>query len=186
MTTSNVDTLTQINLDDLISSFGWQDHPLLARLLRRIFISPPKKFAQQMVEFNSAISACGLVEASCLAARNYVDDIRIFGCDRIPASGFLALSNHPGMTDTLSLFVSLNRPDLKVIALDRPFLKALPNMSRQLAYVTENSGERFTLIRQISAHLRNGGAALTFPAGEIEPDPDVHVGAVEIVMLVDR
>ncbi|HSB03349.1 MAG TPA: hypothetical protein VLE49_22050, partial [Anaerolineales bacterium] len=27
--------------------------------------------------------------------------------------------------------------------------------------------------------LRNGGAALTFPAGEIEPDPDVHEGAVE-------
>ena len=66
MTTSNVETLTQINLDDLISSFGWQNHPLLARLLRRIFISPPKKFARQMVEFDSAIGACGLVEASRL------------------------------------------------------------------------------------------------------------------------
>ena len=85
----------------------------------------------------------------------------------------------PGMTDTLSLFIALNRPDLKIIALDRPFLNALPNMSKQLAYVTEDSGERFTLIRQISAHLRNGGAALTFPAGHIEPDPDVQEGAVE-------
>ena len=179
MTASNVETLTQINLDDLVSSLGWENYPILRRLLRRTFIAPPQAFARQMVEFDSAIQAHGLVEASCLAAHNYVDDIRIFGCERIPDSAFLALSNHPGMTDTLSLFIALNRPDLKVIALDRPFLKALPNMSRQLAYVTEDSGERFTLIRQISAHLRNGGAALTFPAGDIEPDPDVHEGAVE-------
>jgi 1-acyl-sn-glycerol-3-phosphate acyltransferase len=179
MTSSNVETLTQINLDDLISSFGWENHPFLARLLRRTFVSPPQKFAHQMVEFDSAISARGLVEASRLAARNYVNDIRIFGCERIPASAFLALSNHPGMTDTLSLFIALNRPDLKIIALDRPFLNALPNMSKQLAYVTEDSGARFMLIRRVSAHLRNGGAALTFPAGHIEPDPDVHEGAVE-------
>ncbi len=179
MTPSNVETLTQINLDDLISSFGWQRYPLLARLLRRTFISPPQRFAHQMVEFDSAIHTYGLVEASHRAARNYVDDIRVFGADRIPVHGFLALSNHPGMTDTLSLFISLNRPDLKIIALDRPFLNALPNMSKQLAYVTNDSGARFTLIRQISAHLRTGGAALTFPAGRIEPDPDVQDGAVE-------
>ncbi|HMB23154.1 MAG TPA: hypothetical protein VKP08_10005, partial [Anaerolineales bacterium] len=88
-------------------------------------------------------------------------------------------SNHPGMTDTISLFLALNRPDLKIIALDRPFLKALPHVSKQLAYVTEDASSRFKLIRQMSAHLRNGGAALTFPAGEIEPDPDIHPGALE-------
>jgi hypothetical protein len=36
-----------------------------------------------------------------------------------------------------------------------------------------------TLVRQVSSHLRSGGAALTFPAGHIEPDPDVYPGAVE-------
>jgi hypothetical protein len=176
---TNVETLTQINLDDLISSFGWQNRPLLARLLRRTFISPPQTFAYQMVEFDSAIPAHGLVEASRCAIRNYVDDLRIFGRDRIPTSGFLALSNHPGMTDTLSLFIALNHPDLRIIALDRPFLNALPNMSKQLEYVNEDSPSRIRLIRGISTHLRNGGAALTFPAGHIEPDPDVHEGALE-------
>jgi hypothetical protein len=83
------------------------------------------------------------------------------------------------MTDTLALFSALNRRDLKIIALDRPFLNALPNMSKQLAYVTEDAGKRFALIRQISAHLRSGGAALTFPAGQIEPDPDLQAGALE-------
>ena len=35
------------------------------------------------------------------------------------------------------------------------------------------------MVRAVTSHLRAGGAALTFPAGEIEPDPDVHPGAVE-------
>lgn len=179
MMPSNVETLTQINLDELISSFGWQDRPFLARLLRRTFTSPPQTFAHQMVEFDSAISTLGLVEASRCAIRNYVDDIRVFGRNRIPSSGLLALSNHPGMTDTLSLFIALNRPDLRVIALDRPFLNALPNMSKQLDFVTNDSASRFRMIRQVSSHLRKGGAALTFPAGHIEPDPDIQKGAVE-------
>ncbi|HSL42149.1 MAG TPA: hypothetical protein VK897_01880 [Anaerolineales bacterium] len=179
MTTSNIDMLTQINLDDLVSSFGWEDRPFLAGLLRRAFQSPPQAFAHQMVEFDSAIPVYGLVEASRRSIRHFVDDIRIFGRERIPASAFLALSNHPGMTDTLSLFIALNRPDLHIIAINRPFLKALPNMSKQLAYVTGDAGSRFKLIRQISAHLRGGGAALTFPAGNIEPDPDLQPGAVE-------
>jgi hypothetical protein len=179
MRTSNLDTLTKINLEDLVSSFGWQNHPFLARLLRLTLFSPPLKFAYQMTEFDSAIATHGLVTASRLTAQNYVDDIRIFGRDRIPSSAFLALSNHPGMTDTLSLFIALNRPDLKIIALDRPFLTALPNMSKQLAYVTDDAGSRFRLIRQLSAHLRNGGAALTFPGGHIEPDPDIQKGALD-------
>ena len=176
---SNVETLTQINLDDLISSFGWQNRPFLARLLRRTFSSPPQTFAHQMVEFDSAIPTHGLVEASRCAIRYYVDDLRIFGRDRIPNSAFLALSNHPGMTDTLSLFVALDRPDLRIIALDRPFLNALPNMSKQLAYVTDDASSRISMVRHLSTHLRNGGAALTFPAGHIEPDPDIQPGAVE-------
>lgn len=179
MMTSNLDRLTQINLDDLISSFGWQNRPVLAGLLRRVFFSPPQAFAHQIVEFDAAIPAYGLVEASRRSIRHFVDDIYIFGRDRIPAAAFLALSNHPGMADTLSLFIALNRPDLKIIALNRPFLEALPNMSKQLAYVTNDESSRFKLIREISAHLRKGGAALTFPAGSIEPDPDLHPGAVE-------
>jgi hypothetical protein len=176
---SNVETLTQINLDDLISSFGWQNRPFLARLVRRTLVAPPQAFAHQMVEFDCAIPAHGLVQASRLAIRNFVNDIRVFGRDRIPGSGFLALSNHPGMTDTLSLFIALNRPDLRIIALDRPFLNALPNMSKQLAYVTDDQSSRIRMVRQLSTHLRNGGAVLTFPAGHIEPDPDIQNGAVE-------
>lgn len=136
-----------------------------------------------MVEFDNAIAQGGLVEASRLTQKRFVQDIHVFGLDLIPDSAFLALSNHPGMSDTLSLFCALKRPDLKVIALDRPFLNALPNMSKQLFYLREDAASRVSLVRQVTTHLRNGGAALTFPAGRIEPDPDVYPGAVDSLKL---
>ena len=175
----SLEILTQINLDDLVISFGWQNQPLLARLLRRTFLKPARTFANQMADFDLPVATHGLAEASRLTLRHYVRDIRIFGADRIPAGAFLALSNHPGMSDTLSIFVALNRLDLKIIAFNRPFLNALPNVSKQLLYLTDDPASRIILIRQMSTHLRNGGAALTFPAAHIEPDPDVHNGALD-------
>jgi len=176
---NQLDLLTQINLDDLVSSFGWQDRPLLTRLLRRVFLKPAQTFARQMSDFDSAVEALGLTEASRRLERRYVRAVRVFGAENIPAAAFLALSNHPGITDTLALFCALNRIDLRVIALDRPFLAALTNMSKQLFFVRDDPASRMTLVRQVSGHLRSGGAALTFPAGEIEPDPQVYPGAVE-------
>jgi 1-acyl-sn-glycerol-3-phosphate acyltransferase len=177
--TSNLETLTEINLDDLVSSFGWQNSPFLSRLLRFFFRNPARTFAQHMVEYDDIVGAHGIVEGAWNLSRRYVKDIRIIGADRIPESAFLALSNHPGMTDTITIFAALNRKDLRIIALDRPFLNALPNSTAQLFYVYDDPAKRMTLVRQVSAHLKKGGAVLTFPAGHIEPDPDVYPGAVD-------
>lgn len=177
--TSNLETLTEINLDDLVSSFGWQDSPFLSRLLRMFFRKPARTFAQHVAEYDDTVGAHGIVAGGWNLSRRYVQDIRIIGADRIPESAFLALSNHPGMTDTLALFAALNRKDLRIIALDRPFLNALPHTTAQLFYVYDDPAKRMTLVRQVSAHLKKGGAILTFPAGHIEPDPDVYPGAVD-------
>jgi hypothetical protein len=83
------------------------------------------------------------------------------------------------MTDTLCLFAAINRPELRSIALDRPFLQSLPNVSRQLFFISDEPAERLGAVRKAAAHLRGGGALLTFPAGRIEPDPRVYPGAVE-------
>ncbi len=174
----DLEMLTEINLDDLVISFGWENMPALARALRRIFKGLTRKFASQMLNFDDAVGQIGLVEAARQAQRQYVRSVRIFS-DPLPAGPVLALSNHPGAVDTLALFSALKRNDLRIIAVDRPFLKSLYNVSERLFYVTDDPGARMTLIRQVSGHLRSGGAALTFPAGEIEPDPNVYPGAIE-------
>jgi len=179
MSHSKLETLTQINLNDLVSSFGWERYPLPAAILRFLFARPARKFAGQMVEFDNAVGMSNLGEASRLILRRYyVSDVRIHGGENIPETGpVLFLSNHPGMSDTLCLFASIGRPDLNIIAIHRPFLIALVNVTEKLFYIGDRPEERMRAVRQISAHLRNGGAALTFPAGEIEPDPLVYTGA---------
>lgn len=185
--TSPLENLTQINLDDLVNALGIQNRPTLTRLTRIIFRGAARKFAKQMIEFDSMTGAHGLADAARVTERLYVRDVRVFGADPstssgrrlLPDSGFLALANHPGMTDTLALFSTLKRNDLRIIALNRPFLLSLPNISKQLFYVTDDPADRVALVRRVSTHLRNGGSILTFPAGHNEPDPNVYDGAVD-------
>jgi 1-acyl-sn-glycerol-3-phosphate acyltransferase len=178
---SQLDILTQINLDDLVESFGWQGYPLLASALRRVFAKPARKFAEQITFFDNSLGETNLAEASRRIMRShYVKDVRVHGREHTPAAGpALFLSNHPGMADTISLFAAINRADLKIIAIQRPFLAALENTTRQLFFIDDDPVKRMNAVRQVSSHLKNGGSALTFPAGEIEPDPDVHDGALE-------
>ena len=175
---SDLELLNEVNLEDLVRSFGWEKYPRLARVLRSVFSGTTRKFAGQMLGFDNAVGRMGLVEAAQEAISRYVRSVRVFS-GPLPAGPFLALSNHPGTVDTLALFSALKRDDLKIIAVDRSFLKALPNVSERLFYVTDDPGARMSLVRQVSGHLRSGGAALTFPGGEIEPDPNVYPGAVE-------
>jgi hypothetical protein len=176
----SISRLTDINLDDLVNSIGWQNSPRLARLLRTLSRPAARKFARQMQEFDSLAGETDLASASRFMLKKYVKDVRVYGLERIPSQGpVLALSNHPGMTDTLCLFAAINRPDLRIIALDRPFLQSLPNISRQLFFIGDNSKERLSAVRKAAAHLRGGGAVLTFPAGRIEPDPQIYPGALE-------
>jgi len=178
---SPIETLTQINLDDLVSSFGWDSIGFPAAMLRRIFTGPARKFASQMVEYDELVGQMGLHQASIkILQKYYIKDLCVHGQENIPSHGpMLFLSNHPGMADTLGLFAAIPHDDLRVIAIHRPFLVSLPNISKRLSYISEDAGERMRAVRQVSSHLRAGGTALTFPAGQIEPDPDVHPGALD-------
>jgi hypothetical protein len=178
---SAIENLTRINLNDLVSAFGWEGFPLLSSILRRVFFHPAREFAEQIINYDNLIGEIGLAEASRrIMQKKYVRDIRVHGRGHLPASGpVLFLSNHPGMSDTISLFASINRPDLRIIAINRPFLEAMKNTARQLYFIDDDPAKRMNAVRQVSAHLKNGGAALTFPAGEIEPDPEVYDDALE-------
>ncbi len=172
-----VANLARINLDDLIESFGWRDRPLLRGVARRLLSPPALAFARQILEFDTAVGRNGLIDAARHALANYAKDSRIIGREHIPRGPFLALSNHPGMTDALALFGALDRPDLLVVAAERPFLQALPRMSQHLSCLSQTQPSQVAVLRRVGRHLRAGGAALSFPAGHIEPDPLVHAGA---------
>jgi 1-acyl-sn-glycerol-3-phosphate acyltransferase len=174
----HLQALTEINLDDLIGAFGLKQHVRLSAVARRVFRAPARAFARQMLEFDENTLRHGLVEAARQTVRLHVRDIRVYGAENIPRGPVLVVSNHPGMTDTLVLFASLGRSDLHAIALARPFLVSLANVSGRLLFLDENSLQRVGMMRAATRHLRAGGALLTFPAGRNEPDPALEPGAV--------
>lgn len=174
------DHLTEINLDDLVSSFGLQPGSLAARLVRLVFHAPAAKFARMILEFDNRIAQDSLPGSAGQMLDRFSQSLQVRGLENLPDGGpVLFLANHPGMVDTLAIFSAIRRDDLNIIALDRPFLVSLPNTTRHLFFVSDDSSQRMKAIRQASTHLRAGGALLTFPAGHIEPDPNVYPGARE-------
>jgi 1-acyl-sn-glycerol-3-phosphate acyltransferase len=171
--------LTQINLDDLVEALGLQERPKAAGLARAILKGPAVQFARQMVVFDDVTAARGLPEGARHAERRLALDVRVHGRGRLPQAGCLILSNHPGLTDTLALFAALDRPDLMTIALKRPFLTNLIHVSESIFYLSDIPQERMTLVRQVARALKSGTCVLTFPAGHVEPDPDVFPGAAQ-------
>ncbi|MDM0052563.1 1-acyl-sn-glycerol-3-phosphate acyltransferase [Variovorax sp. J22R115] len=166
-----VETLTELNIVDLLDSMG------LLRLhgtpLRHLFRPAARRFARTAHEFDARVGEHGLAEGSAWLMGRMTAGIVTSGLEYVPPQGpVIILANHPGMTDTVALFTSLaSRPDLRVLASDRPFLRALPSVARQLIFLPDEEGGRMAVIRNAVRHLHEGGALLTFPAGEIEPDP---------------
>ena len=180
----DLDILTEINTDDLLDAVGlarWRGTPL-----RRLFQGPARRFAHVAHEFDHQVAARGLAQGSAWMLQRMTGGLDLRGAQQVPASGPLCvLANHPGMTDTVALIASLSaRPDLRVIALDRPFLRALPAVARQLVFVPEDDAAgRRAVVRAAVRHLQQGGALLSFPAAGIEPDPAVHGAARALAAL---
>jgi 1-acyl-sn-glycerol-3-phosphate acyltransferase len=172
--------LTLINIQDLLVSTGLENARIGRRIIEWLFRFPAQLFARQMVQYDQSVGEQNLQDASREMLRSFINSLEIIGQENIPSSGpVLILSNHPGMTDTLALFTSISRPDLRIVAAERPFLQSLPNMATRLINVPEDPSHRMSVVRSVVSHLRQGGAILTFPAGKIEPDPAVMPGAIE-------
>lgn len=166
-----IDKLTEINLDDLFDAAGLTS--LRHTPLQRLLWPAARRFALVAHEFDKLVGERGLAQGSAWLLHKMTAGALVSGAAHVPATGpTVVLANHPGMTDTVALLASLaSRPDLRVIALDRPFLHALPNVARQLILVPQHDAGRMGVLRAGVKHLKEGGALLTFPAGAIEPDP---------------
>jgi 1-acyl-sn-glycerol-3-phosphate acyltransferase len=174
-----LDELTKLNTEDLFTAFGISNVRRGRGLLELLCQPTARRLAQQILMYDSLVASAGLQVGGAWALGQYVRNIDVQGQDLLPRSGsVLIVSNHPGLYDTLALFAAIPRCDLRIVAADRPFLRALTHTSRHLITVNEATTERIGVIRSAARHLRSGGALLTFPGGRIEPDPATMPGAV--------
>lgn len=180
MTSTALETLASINREDMLSALGAADRPGLRPLLEHLIAPAARRFARVVLDYDQTVAGQGLAGGARRVLARFHMDLRCEGVEHIPPSGpLLIVSNHPGLTDTVALFASLPRRDVKIVAADRPFLRALPATSEHLIFVSDDDDHRIETLRSITAHLRAGGAILTFPGGQIEPDPACMPGARE-------
>jgi hypothetical protein len=173
-----VERLVTINLEDILISLGWDNIRFGRAVLEWPFRDLARRFAYQVLDFDRAVTDLGLQAGSQTFLQSMHDELIIEGQEHIPLTGpVLFLSNHPGLFDTVSLFASIPRADLRIVAAERPFLRVVPSIDPRLIYVSEDATDRVKVLRAVAAQLRAGGAVLTFPAGQIEPDPAVLPGA---------
>jgi Acyltransferase len=177
-----ITTLTRVCADDLLSAFGLGglQRDVVRRPLESLSRVPARRLARQVATYDRVVGKSGLREGGVWALGRMARRVEVEGRENVPREGpLLIAANHPGLGDSLALFATIPRTDLRVVAAERPLLDALPNTSRYLLTVAEASPGRFGLVRAATRHLRDGGAVLTFPGGRIEPDPTVLPGAIE-------
>lgn len=170
--------LTWLNIGDMISAFGLGQATPLRGLAELAFRPYARRFARQMLALDNLVGAEGLRAGTAWICRQLSDGVAARGASP-PASGpLLVAANHPGMLDAAALISSLPRTDLLILAITRPFLRALPNIAAHLLPVGVTPASRTAAVRAAARHLRAGGALITFPAGRIEPDP-LSIGGAE-------
>ena len=172
------DALTNVNLDDMLRGVGLEHVRRGAGLLRWLLRGRAQHFARKIIHYDDLVGAHGLATGGAWAVAQFADRLHVMDQAPMPRSGAaLIVANHPGLCDTVALFAAINRVDLLIVAAWRPFLHALPHTSRYLLYVDDTQRSRVAAARAVARHLRNGGAVLTFPGGQIEPDPAAQGGA---------
>lgn len=163
--------LTWLNIGDICTALGLGPRTPLRGLVELACRPAAQRFAQQILQLDQLVGVGGLHTGSSWICAQLSDGILITG-DPPPAEGaLLIVANHPGLLDAAALASTIGRPDLRILAIMRPFLRSLPNIATQLFAVGPTPGARMAAVRAASRHLRAGGALLTFPAGRIEPDP---------------
>jgi hypothetical protein len=178
-----IEVLTRVCVDELLEAFGLGGLSRGRRPLELLSRVPAKRLAREVATYDEIVGESGLAAGGAWALERMVRRVEVEGGENVPPEGpLLLVANHPGLADSVALFSAVPRRDLRVMAAERPFLKALPNTSRYLMTVPEASPGRLGVIRSTAQHLKRGGAVLTFPGGEIEPDPAVLPGAIEALM----
>ena len=172
-TRSHIDTLRQQILDEVVikvlglPATGWKRRP--ADWLLQV---PAQRFAELGAGFDLHLARGGFAEAARWVLPHFVRDWRAHGTENVPLHGpLLVVANHPGTYDVLVIAASLPRDDLKVVAGNISFLRSFAAAGRGLIFAGRDYHMRATALRAAVRHLESGGALLTFPSEDLDPDP---------------
>jgi 1-acyl-sn-glycerol-3-phosphate acyltransferase len=167
-------------INEICYTLGLSRNGLMRRLLGPLFRYPASRLGRIAARADHEVGISGLSGG----ARRILPDLSlqpsVRGADAIPAAGpLLIVSNHPGGFDSIAILSCIPRKDLKVVLSDVPFTRAFSAARRYFIYVPPDVAGSTATLRASIDHLKNGGALLTFPYGDVEPDPELSGGSAE-------
>ena len=155
-------------------ALGWEHGRPGGAAARAILRPAARRVAREFVATDAAFASRALPEAARWTLDHFSASLEVAGLDRVPRSGpILLVANHPGLTDAAALIAALDRPDVRIVAADYPFLHAMRSLGPHLIFLGATGASPLGWIRAASRDLRRGGVVLLFPAGRLEPDPAV-------------
>jgi len=158
--------------DEIVAALGFSKEGWVRRLLGPFCFPPAHLFSKIFARIDRVVRESGVNVAADQLLSRFVDRIQVMGKERIPEEGpLIVASNHPGAYDSIAIISNLPRQDLKVIVSDVPFLRSLPAVSQRLIFTPSGPYSRMAALRGLLRHVQEGGAALIFPSGLVDPDP---------------
>lgn len=166
-------------MNEVVGAVGLPKNNLTRAIMWRIVGRPASHLAKIGVTFDRLIAEKGLPAACEWSLTHFCNPARITFMGEIPQRGPLLLAaTHPGAYDTLEYTAALKRKDVRWVATEIPFLRLLPHASSHIIYVDRaDMSSRSSALRQITRHLKAGGAVVYFASGHRDPDPAVFPGS---------
>ena len=172
--TSLTRVLTETLIDEMVKALALPRTRWIRQFIAWVTRNAMQRFINLASELDCVVGTQGIDGGARWLLPRFVKGHSARGVENIPPTGPLVIaSNHPAFVDSVAISAHVPRRDYKVIIGEIPFFKNLPNISKNAVFApdpTDTMG-RAQVIREVIRHLRNNGAILIFPRGNIEPDP---------------
>ncbi len=178
---TTVKNITDICITEALDGLTLKQSPLRG-LFSQLLRPPIRRFAHQVTLADMHMIEGYLDQGARMLLERLVTSCTPAGTQNIPDTGpLLVTANHPGGLEILASLAHLHRPDVYMVSLDQPILRAMPNAASHMIYLGKDPASRAVNIRQVIERLQAGCAVLIFPAGQMEPDPAATPGALEFL-----
>jgi hypothetical protein len=171
---SQVELLTDILAREGAEALGWERRRPGGSVVRTLLRPAARRIAREFAACDEVFATRALPDAAHWSLEHFSAELEVAGLDLVPRRGpILLVANHPGLTDAVGLIAALDRPDVRIVAADYPFLHAMRGLGPRLIFLGASGTSQLGWIRAVARDLRHGGVVLLFPAGRLEPDPAV-------------
>ena len=171
---NQVELLTEILAREGAEALGWERGRPGGSIARTLLRPAARRIAREFAACDEVFATRALPDAARWSLEHFSAELDVAGIDRVPRRGpILLVANHPGLTDAVGLIAALDRPDVRIVAADYPFLHAMRGLAPRLIFLGASGTSQLSWIRAVARDLRHGGVVLLFPAGHLEPDPGV-------------